>query len=249
MGFNMYLVMGATGSIGKAVCRRLVQAGESLLLVGRSMEKLGPLHEELRQPIVQTSYESSDQVIASIKEVVPEPRLSGVINCVGSLCLKPLHLTRDDEFRTVMEVNLFTSFVAIKLGVKWMVPEGGSIVLFSSAASEIGLRNHEAIAAAKGGINGMVRSAAATYSAKNIRVNAISLGMVRTEMTRGLWENELALNASLDMHALGRIGDPSKVAGFVHWLVSSENDWMTGQVIGFDGGLSKVTSRKRSGTN
>jgi 3-oxoacyl-[acyl-carrier protein] reductase len=117
-------------------------------------------------------------------------------------------------------------------------------VLFASAAAEIGIQNHEAIAAAKAGIIGLARSAAATYAQHNIRVNVVSPGLIRSQMTRRIWENPPAAAASTALHALGRLGEPEQVASLVAWLVDPENHWITGQVIGIDGGLGRVLPRR-----
>ena len=118
-------------------------------------------------------------------------------------------------------------------------------MLFASAAAEIGIQNHEAIAAAKGGIIGLARSAAATYASHNIRVNVISPGLVRTQLTHRIWENPASAAASADLHPLGRLGEPEQVASLAAWLLDPQNDWITGQVIGLDGGLSRVQPRRR----
>lgn len=145
----------------------------------------------------------------------------------------------------LVETNLFTAFATVRAGGKLLREYGGSIVLFASAAAEIGIQNHEAIAAAKGGIIGLARSAAATYGSHNIRVNVISPGLVRTQLTRRIWENPASAAASADLHALGRLGEPEQVASLAAWLLDPQNDWITGQVIGLDGGLSRVQPRRR----
>jgi NAD(P)-dependent dehydrogenase (short-subunit alcohol dehydrogenase family) len=120
---------------------------------------------------------------------------------------------------------------------------GGSIVLVSSAAARLGLANHEAIAAAKAGIIGLTLSSAATYAARGIRVNCVAPGLTRTPMTARLTQNEATLKASTAMHALGRIGEPDDVAGAIDWLLGPESSWITGQVLGVDGGLASVRPR------
>ena len=124
-----------------------------------------------------------------------------------------------------------------------MQNEGGSIVLVSSAAAQIGLANHEAIAAAKGGITGLTLAAAASYAARGIRVNAVAPGLVKTRLAERLTANEKSEQASIGMHALGRLGEPEDVAAAIAFLLDPANDWITGQVLGVDGGLGSVRSR------
>lgn len=241
---SLIAILGATGTIGSTLARRLVRQGQSVLLVGRSEDKLRALSEEIGQPFVRTDVTSSqtlEEALRAGSEAHDGCRV--VVNCIGSLLLKPAHLTTDAEFRQVVETNLFTAFATIRAGAKVLRERGGSIVLFASAAAEIGIQNHEAIAAAKAGIVGLARSAAATYAANNIRVNVVSPGLIRTELTRRIWENPASANASAQRHPLGRLGEPEQVASLVTWLLDSENDWITGQVIGVDGGLGHVLPR------
>jgi len=105
------------------------------------------------------------------------------------------------------------------------------------------LANHEAIAAAKAGIEGLAVAAAASYAPKGIRVNCVAPGLTRTPLTAKLWQNEMVAKASAGMHALGRIGAPEEIASAIGWLLDAEQAWVTGQVIGVDGGLSRVRSR------
>ena len=120
---------------------------------------------------------------------------------------------------------------------------GGSIVLVSSAAARVGLPNQEAIAAAKAGVIGLTLSAAATYASRGVRVNCVAPGLVRTPLTARITANESSLKASIAMHALGRVGEPADVAGAIDWLLGPESSWVTGQVLGVDGGLATVRTR------
>jgi 3-oxoacyl-[acyl-carrier protein] reductase len=238
-------ILGATGTIGSVLARRLVRQGQSVLLVGRSEEKLSALGRELAQPFVTVDLTGSQPLEQTLQAVVDLPGgLHGLVNCIGSLLLKPAHATTDEDFRRVVETNLFTAFATVRAGAKLLRERGGSIVLFASAAAEIGIANHEAIAAAKAGVIGLARSAAATYAPQNIRVNVVSPGLTRTELTRRIWEIPANAAASAQMHALGRLGEPEQVASLAAWLLADENNWITGQVIGIDGGLGHVLPRK-----
>src|SRR5262249_40565503 len=166
----------------------------------------------------------------------------GVVNCVGSaLLMKPVHLTTDDEWAAALAANLTSAFLTVRAAVRAMTPAGGSVVLVSSAAARLGVPNHEAIAAAKAGVQGLALSAAASYASRGIRVNAVAPGLVRTPLTAGITANDATLKAFTALHALGRIGEPDDVASAIEWLL--DQTWVTGQVLGIDGGLATVPSR------
>ena len=117
------------------------------------------------------------------------------------------------------------------------------MVLVSSVAARLGLTNHEAIAAAKAGVSGLVLAAAASYAARGIRVNAVAPGLVRTPLTARLTQNEATLKASVAMHPLGRIGEPADIASAIEWLLNPAQGWVTGQVLSVDGGMGAVRPR------
>ena len=239
---NNFAIVGAAGGIGSALARRLSASGHQVLLIGRSAERLNPLADELACPMAvadATQAESLQQALNSAGQ------LHGIVNCAGSVLLKPAHLTSDNDWSETLHANLTTAFNVVRAGARLMMQTGGSIVLCSTAAARIGLANHEAIAAAKAGVIGLTLSAAATYAGRNIRVNCVAPGLVDTPLTAKIMSNELALKASLGMHALGRAGKPEQVASAIAWLLDPENDWVTGQVLGVDGGLGTVRSSGR----
>ena len=239
-----YLVLGATGGIGASLSRRLASSGARLMLAGRDAEKLHMLGDELHAPVYSLDATSFSEVDACVGQGVElYGRLDGVANCVGSLLLKSAHSTTEAEWLSTVAANLTTAFAVVRAAARAMLPAGGSIVLVSSAAARIGLANHEAIAAAKAGIIGLTLSAAATYGPRGIRVNCVAPGLVRTPMTVRLTANEACLKASTAMHSLGRIGESEDVAAAIEWLLSAEQSWVTGQVLGIDGGLGSVRTR------
>ncbi len=169
--------------------------------------------------------------------------LTGITNCVGSILLKPAHLTSTSDWTATLATNLSSAFGCVRAAGRLMKADGGSVVLVSSAAARIGLPNHEAIAAAKAGIIGLVLSAAATYARQKIRFNAVAPGLTRTPLAAGLVASELAEKASVAMHPLGRLGEPEDVARAIAWLLDPQQSWVTAQVIGIDGGLADVKGR------
>lgn len=242
-----YLIFGATGGIGSALSRKLAASGARLVLTARGGDRLEKLAAELDAvscPVDATQFSEVEACVA--KAVETHGRIDGIANCVGSLLLKPAHSTSESDWLSTISVNLTSAFAVVRGGAKAMMQgdqAGGSIVLVSSAAARLGLANHEAIAAAKAGVIGLTMSAAATYAPRGIRVNCIAPGLVRTPMTARLTENEASLKVSTAMHAIGRIGEPEDVAASLQWLLSPQQSWITGQVIGVDGGLATVRSR------
>jgi len=239
----VYVVLGASGGIGSALIRRLARAGGRVVLAARHLERLQPLAEEVNGHALSvdaTSFEQVEQCLARAVEL--HGRVDGVACCVGSILLKAAHQTSFDEFSATVTTNLTSAFATVRAAGKLMT-QGGSVVLCSSAAARIGLANHEAIAAAKAGIIGLVLSAAATYAPRNLRFNAVAPGLVRTPLAARITSSESALKASTAMHPLGRIGEPGDVASAIEWLLHPCQNWITGQVLGVDGGLAEIKSR------
>ena len=241
---KVYVIFGGTGGIGSATARKLAHRGAQVVLAARNPERLRSLAAELGA----ASFEVDATDIAAVEEIVKETAgqfgsVDGIINCVGSILLKAAHQTSEEDWRKTLAANLDSAFAVVRAGAKAMRKDGGSIVLMSSAAARVGMPSHEAIAAAKAGVIGLGRSAAATYASKGIRVNIVAPGLVDTPMAAGITGNPLMLKASASMHPLGRIGRPEEVAEVVTWLVSDDSSWVTGQVIGVDGGLSSVRAK------
>lgn len=240
---SVFVVFGASGGIGSDLVHRLRRRGSRVVCAGRNQARLNALAEESGAEACILDATQTSQVEGCISQVVDKySRIDGIANCVGSLLLKPAHLTTDAEWSTTLATNLNSAFAVVRAGAKYM-KNGGSVVLVSSAAARIGLANHEAIAAAKAGIIGLALSAAASYAAKGIRFNCVAPGLVQTPLTERITSNELALKGSVAMHALGRIGDPSDVASAIEWLLDPQNTWVTGQVLAVDGGLSSIRPR------
>lgn len=233
------IILGAAGGIGAALARQLSPT-HSLVLAGRTSATLEPLAAELgaRSHVCDaTSFSQVDALCDAAAEAYGQ--IDSIICSVGSVLLKPAHRTSEEEWRDCIATNLTAAFAVTRCAGRVMT-RGGSVVLISSAAAQIGLANHEAIAAAKAGIIGLARSASATYASRRLRFNVVAPGLVRTPLTRAITEREASLKYSLAMHAIDRVGEPEDVARVIALLVDPANDWITGQVFSVDGGLSSV---------
>ncbi len=238
------LVIGGGGGIGAAVARLVVASSGQVFLAGRDEAKLAAVGGELGMPYGSVEAADPDAIDACADAAAAAlGGLDGIVNCAGSLLLKPAHLTTTAEWQATLAANLSSAFGCVRAAGRLLKAAGGSVVLVSSAAARVGLANHEAIAAAKAGVIGLVLSAAATYAKQKIRFNAVAPGLVRTPLTKGLVASELAEKASVGMHPLGRLGEPEDVARAIYFLLDPAQGWITGQVLGVDGGLADLRGR------
>lgn len=243
------IVLGATGAIGGALTRLLIASGHRVIAAGRDNAKLRALATEENCDVRRVDATRPGSIEDCISEVAERlGRVDAIANCIGSMVLKPAHLTSDSELDAMLRTNLHSSFEVVRGAARAMRATGGSVVLVSSAAARIGIANHEAIAAAKAAVEGLALAAAATYAHQALRFNVVAPGLVRSPMTQAIWKNEAAASASVAMHALGRLGEPQDVASLIAWLVNPAHAWMTGQVVGIDGGLAGVLPRQRRAT-
>jgi NAD(P)-dependent dehydrogenase (short-subunit alcohol dehydrogenase family) len=235
------LILGASGGIGSATARLLAARGLRLVLAGRDPDRLRPLAEETGARVAAACDPTRfAEVEACVADAGP---LAGIAHCVGSILLKPAHRTSEEELAEVLRVNLVSAFATVRAAGATM-RSGGALVLVSTVAARLGLANHEAIAAAKAGVIGLARSAAATYAPRGLRINVVAPGLVETPLSAAITGNPAARKASEAMHPLGRIGRPEEVASAIAFLLDPAQSWITGQVLGVDGGLSTLRSAR-----
>ncbi|MFE1645587.1 SDR family NAD(P)-dependent oxidoreductase [Microbacterium sp. P01] len=228
-----YLLIAASSGIGQATAAQLRSAGHELVTTARDATKIDP-----DLVLDATDFDAVDAAVAGAGP------LDGIAAFAGSMVLKPAHLTSREQYDSVIAASLTTAFATVRAAGRHL-RGGGAVVLVSSAAALAGLANHDAIAAAKAGVIGLTLSSAATYASQNLRVNAVAPGLTMTPLTENLTATEGSRKISESMHALGRLGEPDDVARAVVFLLDPANDWITGQVLGVDGGLSHVRPKMR----
>ena len=245
---EVVFIVGGHGGIGTALSRRLAARGATIVLAGRDGTAVRSAVETLRcdqAHAVTLDARDFDATERELKDAAERHgALTAVVNLAGSILLKPAHLTSAADWADVVATNLSTAFAVVRGGASLMSRSGGgSIVVMSSAAARIGLSNHDAIAAAKAGVIGLALASAATYAPRNVRINVVAPGLVRTKLSARIVENEASRKTSEAMHPLGRVGEPDDVGSLLAWLVDPQVAWITGQVFGVDGGLGTVRSR------
>ncbi len=240
---------GIAGGIGSALAQRLTEEGDTVGGFARPSDKLTEFRKEHPDlDVTEADATDADAVKKAIEAFAEQNNgIDGYVHAVGNVFLKPLHMIKDEEWEQTLATNLTSAFYAARAAVgKMRRQKHGSLVFFSSVAAVSGLANHEAIAAAKGGISGLTQSIAATYAANGLRANAIAPGLVETAATSSLTANNDARKFSERMHPLGRLGQPEELAALARFLLSEEAAWITGQVYSVDGGMGSIVPKPRA---
>lgn len=237
-----YLIYGATGGVGAAIARRLHACGHALHLVGRDAEKLREITDEMGA--ASTLGDIEDPGLFARASADAGPVLSGLVYAIGSINLKPLARLSSTDFERDFRINAQGAALAIQAAVQALKACAGtaSVVLFSSVAVRQGFAAHASISMAKGAVEGLTLALAAELAPK-IRVNAIAPSLTRTPLAQALTGNEQIAAAIASMHALPRLGEADDSAALAAFLLSEEASWMTGQVIGVDGGRSSLRTK------
>jgi len=219
-----YLIIGASSGIGKEIVSQLRSENHKIWATSRKEGLDGLIVLDPKDP-------------ASFATI--EEPLDGLVYCPGSITLKPLKSLREEDFKEDFETNLLGAFRILKHYLPNLQANGGSVVLFSTVAAQLGLPFHASIASAKGAIEGMTRSLAAELAPK-IRVNAIAPSLTDTSLASKLLDTESKRKAAEDRHPLKRIGQASDIASLAVWLLSAKSQFVSGQVIAIDGGLGSI---------
>ena len=232
------VILGATGSIGSSLARKLVESGEQVHLVGRDQSGLSELAKNLDSSftVCDVLEENFSEKILNDLEDVP---INGLAFCVGSIDLKPLKLTKKSDFMQSFNLNLISATEIIKSLADNLKKNKGSIVLFSTVAVKQGFPNHAIVSSAKGAIEGLTLALAAEF-APNVRVNCIAPSLTNSKISNFLLKNEKVAEGIAKMHPMKRIGEGGDSASVAKFLLTDESSWITGQILGVDGGRSSV---------
>lgn len=238
------LITGASGGLGRAVAQRLGRDGWGLILAGRDLARLqGAYPSEAEAFAVgdPSTPEGAARILERSAQRLGQPP-DALVHCAGAVLIAPLHRTRPEQYRACLAANLDSAFFTLGAWVDALraAQRPGAAVLVSSVAARIGTPNHEAVAAAKAGVEGLARAAAATYASSAIRVNTVAPGLMDTPAVAGLLANPQVREAAAKQYPLPGIGDPAHLADLIAWLLSPAAARVTGQVWSLDGGFSTL---------
>ena len=233
-----YLIFGATGSIGSSLANQLYNEKKDCHLIGRNEEELKKLADKL-------SYSFSVCDVLKINftekllEELTDVEVLGMAYCIGSIDIKPLKLTKSSDFVSSYVLNLVAVTEIIRNFESNLKKNNASIVLFSTVAAKKGFVNHSIISSAKSGVEGLTVALAAEF-APNIRVNCIAPSLMKSKMARNVIKNFKVEESIAKLHPLKRIGEGVDAANLAYFLLSKNSSWITGQIIGVDGGRSSI---------
>ena len=232
------LILGASGSIGSSLAKKLVESGDQVHLAGREEASLSSLASELNSSFTTCDVLEENFCEKILNDLKDEP-IDGLAFCIGSIDLKPLKLTKKSDFMQSFNLNLVSATEVIRSLADNLKKNKGSIVLFSTVAVRQGFPNHAIVSSAKGAIEGLTLALAAEF-APNVRVNCIAPSLTNSKMSNFLLKNEKVAEGIAKMHPLKRIGEGSDTASVARFLLTKESSWITGQIVGVDGGRSSV---------
>jgi NAD(P)-dependent dehydrogenase (short-subunit alcohol dehydrogenase family) len=233
------LIIGGYGGIGSALARDLTAKGRPVHLAGRDEAKLAALAAELHASHSICDALDDASLEAAVGAASVSGELAGLVYAVGSIILKPLRRAGARDFLEAYALNVVGAAQAVRHGQRALARGNGAALFFSTVAVSQGFPNHAVISAAKGGIEGLTRALAAELAPK-VRVNCLAPSLTRTPLAAALTEKPAMADAIAAAHPLGRLGEPSDLAALGTLLLSPEASWITGQVIGVDGGRSRL---------
>ena len=233
------IVTGASGGIGFSIIKKLIEVGANVLASGTKIEKLDELKKQFKKiKILQFDISQNAKIEDFIENATNE--LGGNLDCV----VNNAGITKDnlairmnlDEWQKVIDINLTSTFLISKFAIKKMLKnKSGKIVNITSVVGHTGNLGQSNYAASKAGIIGMSKSLATEYAKKNINVNCISPGFIKTAMTDKIDDKFKEIIISKIPSA--RLGEPEDVANAVLFLTSKQSSYINGETLHVNGGM------------
>ena len=233
-----YLIFGATGSIGSSLANQMYNEKQDCHLIGRNEEELKEIANKLSYSysvcdVMKINF--ADKLFKDLRET----EILGIAYCVGSIDLKPLRITKAKDYVSTYVLNLVAATDIIRTFQDSLKKNKGSIVMFSTVAAKKGFPNHSIISPAKAAVEGLTVALAAEL-APHTRVNCIAPSLTKSKMSTFLLQNLKTIDSISKLHPLKRIGEGFDAANLAKFLLSKNSSWITGQIIGVDGGRATI---------
>lgn len=233
---KLAVVSGGGGEIGFALCKGLADAGANVVALDINIDRIDGKNDRISGVRVDLS---NTAATAAALENVGEVDI--LVHAAGINIAAPVAEFDEQAWDTVFNVNLKSAFFLTKtLAPRFRSGSAGKIVFISSISARLGYPGLHAYTASKGGLDALVRNLATELAADNICVNGIAPGTTKTGMTRGLWEDEKKCRAHEATIPMGRMADCNDHVGPLLFLCSDMSDYVTGQILCCDGGLTSV---------
>ena len=232
------LIFGATGAVGNSLAKLIKNGSLEAHLIGKNEVEISRLAEE-----TGFSYSVAnvleENFVEKIQQDLDGVDISGVAYCVGSINFKPINLITKKDVIDCFSLNLLPVYDIIKKFQQNLKKNKGSIVLFSTVAVKQGFPNHSIISPVKASLEGLTVSLASEM-APSIRINCIAPSLSNSKMASKVLKNPKIAEGIAKQHPLKRIGEGKDTAALAKFLLSDESSWITGQIIGVDGGRSNI---------
>ena len=226
---NILLIGGSSG-IGLATAKLLTESHE-VYIASRSSDSLTGLD------IYHLPFDVTTDDLSTLD--LPA-ELSGLVYCPGSINLRPFKGLKPEAFEADFQINVM-GFVKSLQAVLSKLTTNSSVVLYSTVAVKVGMPFHASVAASKGALEGLSKSLAAELAPKT-RVNVIAPSITNTPLADRFLNNEAKMEKSAQRHPLKRVGKADDIAAMTRFLLSDDSSWMTGQILGLDGGMSTLNT-------
>ena len=237
---NLNIILtGATGGIGNSILEKLYSSNAKIIATGTNQDKLEKIKNNFEKVIIKkfdiSNHSSIENFVEECNEIFGN-KIDILINNAGITSDNLSIRMKDEEWNKVLNINLTASFLISKFVIKKMLKnKNGKIINITSIVGHTGNVGQANYAASKSGLIGMSKSLALEYGKKNIKVNCISPGFIKSEMTDKISDNYKKIME--EKISLGRFGSTEDVANAVAFLSSELSDYITGETIHVNGGM------------